>query len=65
MIAKESNTSYNTKENMYNKEAYTDGSKKSRLCSIICRHCQKRGLPEEATIYTAEMIAIKIAMREM
>ena len=52
-----------------NQEAYTDGSKstgrKAGFAAIYVEITRKGAQPEKASIYTAEMTAIKIAMREI
>ena len=52
-----------------NKKAYTDGSKSSRRkvgYADVFTNVTKRGaLPEEASIHTAEMIAIKVGLKEI
>ena len=52
-----------------NKEAYTDGSKstgrKLSFAAVLEGITRRGTLPEEASIHTAEMIAIKTAMRQI
>ena len=51
-----------------NKEAFTDGSKstgrKVGFAAVFTDTTRRGALPEEASIHTAEMTAIKIAMKE-
>ena len=52
-----------------NKKAFTDGSKsvvrKVGFAAVITDTTRKWALPEEASIYTAVMTSIKIAMKEI
>ena len=52
-----------------NKEAFTDGSKsigrKVGFAAVFTDTTRRGALPEEASIHTAEMTAIKIAMKEI
>ena len=52
-----------------NKEAYTDGSKitgmKVGFAAVFEDFTRKEALPQDASIHTDEMTAIKIGMREI
>ena len=66
MTARKSSISYNIKKN---KEAYTDGSKstgrKVGFAVAFMDNTRREPLPKEASIHTAEMTAIKTALREI
>ena len=64
MRARESSTSYNTKRNtVVAKKANTDGSKstgrKVGYAAVFTDTTRRGALPEEASIHTAEMTAMK------
>ena len=70
MTVRESSTSYNTKQKHgNNKEAYTVGSndteKKVGFAEVFADITRRRALPEETSIHTVEITAIKIAMRKI
>ena len=69
MTTIESSTFHDTEENTVRKEVYTDGLKSTGRkvgFAVVFADITRRGaLPGEASTHTAEMTAIKIAMREI
>ena len=63
ITARESSTSCNIKKHSNKKKAYTDGSKctgrKIGFTAVIVDITRRVTLPDEASIYTAEMTAMR------